>query len=31
MLKMCVCIVIGFLLGYFADDIFPDFEDDLED
>ena len=27
MLKMCVCIVIGFLLGYFADDIFPDFED----
>ncbi len=31
MLKMCICIVIGFLLGYFADDIFPDFEDDSED
>jgi len=24
MIKMCICIVIGFLLGYFADDIFPD-------
>lgn len=30
MIKMCICIVIGFLLGYFADDIFPDLDDDWE-
>lgn len=27
MLKTVICIIVGFLLGYFADDIFPDLPD----
>lgn len=27
MIKFVITFVVGFLIGYFADDIFPDFED----